>query len=78
MSDRAARRFEATFRGRLGPALVSEFEGLSVSYCDTTTTVSGVTPDRAALEGMLAGIFNLGLDLVSLHVTSHVTGDEAG
>ena len=65
----------ATYRiriqGRLNPAWAAQFDGMSIdtSKADgkvTTTVLTGVVADQAALYGLLSRIRDLGLPLLSV------------
>jgi hypothetical protein len=58
--------YEITVRGRLGPALMEAFDGLTVSVEPTDTVISGQIPDQAALHGVLELIESLGLELIDV------------
>ena len=57
-------RYEIVIRGRLGRALEMMFERMTVSAADGDETVlSGWFQDQAALQGFLAQVGDLGLEL---------------
>jgi hypothetical protein len=57
-------RYEIVIRGRLGRALEMMFERMTVSAPDGDETVlSGWFQDQAALQGFLAQVGDLGLEL---------------
>jgi hypothetical protein len=54
-------------KGRLNPAWVAWFEGLTLTYdADGTTILSGTVVDQAALHGILAKIRDLGIPLLAV------------
>jgi hypothetical protein len=59
---------EVRVRGRLSPALASEFEQLALTASVETvqTVLSGPVEDQAALHGVLRRIESLGLELVEV------------
>lgn len=63
-------------QGRLQPRWATWFTGLSlIAHDDGTTTLQGPLPDQAALHGVLAGLRDLGIPLISVNspepTTSH-------
>ena len=42
------------------------FEGMTITWQDNVTTISGVVADQAALHGLLARIRDYGLVLISI------------
>jgi hypothetical protein len=58
--------YEITVRGRIGPALVDAFEGMTVSVHPTRTLLRGHMVDQAALHGVLELIESLGLELLDV------------
>src|SRR3712207_2329891 len=65
-------------RGRLEPRWAAWFGGMRlVPGADGTTTLRGPLPDQAALHGVLSGLRDLGIPLLSV-TTVHLTGDPTG
>jgi hypothetical protein len=62
-------RYEVTIRGRLTPALASEFEQLDLTATPKApeTVLHGKVEDQAALFGLLRRIESLGLELLEVH-----------
>lgn len=62
-------RYEVTIRGRLTPALTSEFEQLDLTATPKApeTVIHGEVADPAALFGLLRRIESLGLELLDVH-----------
>jgi hypothetical protein len=58
--------YEITVRGRIGPALMDAFEGLTVSDSAAHTLLRGRIVDQAALHGVLELIESLGLELLDV------------
>lgn len=58
--------YEITVRGRIGPALMDAFGGMSISTTRTDTVLSGQIADQAALHGVLELIELLGLELLDV------------
>lgn len=55
------------FEGRLGPRRAAWFAGMTLTdHEDGTTTLRGLIPDQAALHGILAGLRDLGVPLISV------------
>jgi hypothetical protein len=57
--------YEVIVRGRLGPGLVSAFEGLTPITTAASTSLRGEL-DQAALHGVLERIEALGLELLDV------------
>jgi hypothetical protein len=54
-------------QGRLEPRWAAWFAGMSLTaHTDGTTTLHGALPDQAALHGVLAGLRDLGIPLISV------------
>jgi hypothetical protein len=63
--------------GRLQPRWASWFTGMSlIAHDDGTTTLQGALPDQTALHGVLAGLRDLGIPLISV-TSSANTGHSA-
>ena len=61
--------------GRLEPRWSAWFAGLSVTaYDDGSTVLHGPLPDQAALHGVLAGLRDLGIPLISV-TTAIITAE---
>jgi hypothetical protein len=60
-----ATHYEVIVRGRLGPALVSAFAGLTAKTTAASTVLRGPL-DQAALHGVLAQIEAYGLELLDV------------
>jgi hypothetical protein len=58
--------YEITVRGRIGPALVDAFEGMTVTTAATDTLLRGRIVDQAALHGVLELVESLGLELLDV------------
>jgi hypothetical protein len=72
--------YEVTVRGRLSPALASEFEQLRLAAVPRSpeTVLRGWLEDQSALHGVLRRIEALGLDLVEVRQVCSVDhGPEA-
>jgi hypothetical protein len=57
--------YEVIVRGRLGPALVGAFDGLTATSTARSTVLRGEL-DQAALHGVLKRIESLGLELLDV------------
>jgi hypothetical protein len=55
-----------TVRGRIGPALLDAFEGMTAAITPTETLLRGRIVDQAALHGVLERIESLGLELIDV------------
>lgn len=58
--------YDITIRGRLGPALIEAFDGMTVTVSPTQTLLQGRVVDQAALHGVLELIESLGLELLDV------------
>lgn len=79
MTDDTEGRVEYSIRvqGRLGPRWATWFAGMTLAaHDDGTTTLRGPLPDQAALHGVLAGLRDLGIPLLSV-TTSGTTDPDA-
>ena len=62
-----AAAYEVVTRGRLGTALAQSFEGLEVSTCEPDEMhLRGWFADQAALQGLLAALSELGIELAAV------------
>ena len=60
-------RYEIRLKGRLDARWATWFDGLSLSHeSDSTTVLSGLVTDQAALHGLLSKVRDLGLPLISV------------
>jgi hypothetical protein len=65
-------------QGRLEPRWAAWFGGMSViPDPDGTTTLRGFLPDQAALHGVLAGLRDLGIPLISVTTVPPAAGTPA-
>jgi hypothetical protein len=58
--------YEFRIRGRISPAPLEGFEGMSSELEPVETILHGPVPDQAALHGMIDRIQSLGLELVEV------------
>jgi hypothetical protein len=58
--------YQITVRGRIGPALVDAFDGMTVSVAGADTLLRGQVVDQSALHGVLERIESLGLELLDV------------
>lgn len=65
--------YEITVRGRIGPALVDAFEGMTVSVSSAETLLRGHMVDQATLHGVLELIESLGLELLDVRRIDLIT-----
>ncbi len=59
--------YEITVRGRMSPALVEGFDGLSATASGANTVLRGEIADQSALYGVLERVESLGLELIGVH-----------
>ena len=63
--------YEIRIKGHLGDRWADRFEGMTFTHeSDGSTLLCGPLVDQAALHGVLNGIRDLGLELVSVQQTS--------
>lgn len=63
--------YEIRIKGHLGDRWVDRFEGMTLTHeSDGTTELRGPLADQAALHGLLNGIMDLGLALISVQQVS--------
>jgi hypothetical protein len=63
-----AESFEIVVRGRLGPEVLTAFEGFSASYCtDGHTHLVGVVSDQTRIHGVFQRLLDLNIELVSVN-----------
>ena len=70
----APTRYRITVRGRLTKRLASTFEGLDIEPSSGQTALVGEIRDQSHLYGVLDLVRVLGLDLLSVERTGHMTG----
>lgn len=58
--------YQIKVKGRLGSQWSEWFEGMTISYEEGVTAISGRVADQAALHGLLVRIRDLGLQLISV------------
>lgn len=65
-------------QGHLEPRWATWFDGMTLNpNPDGTTTLRGPLPDQAALHGVLAGLRDLGIPLISLVSVAPPAGSPA-
>lgn len=62
----AARSYEIHVRGEIPTEVLDEFEGMTTFVEPAETVISGVIEDQAALQGVIARVQALGLELVEV------------
>jgi hypothetical protein len=67
--------YELSFKGAASDTLASAFEGCEVTTDRGVTTVRSGVPDQAALQGLIARINALGLELLDVHLIAESRGD---
>ncbi len=60
------RWYEIHVRGEIPPEALAEFEGMTTLLEPAETVISGAVADQAALQGVLARVQALGLELVEV------------
>ncbi len=59
-----------TVRGVAGPRVQAAFDDVALSAVGDTTVLRRARTDQAAQHGLLRRIYNLGLDLLDVHLES--------
>ena len=59
--------YQIKITGRLGDQWSDWFGGMTITYQEGITTISGEVLDQAALHGLLMRIRDLGLELISVN-----------
>jgi len=62
--------YELSFKGAASDALAGAFEGCDVTTDRGVTIVRSGVPDQAALQGLIARINALGLELLDVHLVA--------
>lgn len=68
--------YELSFKGAASETLIGAFEGCDVTTRRGTTVVRCRLPDQAALQGLLARIHGLGLELLEVALIAESDGDD--
>jgi hypothetical protein len=68
--------YELSFKGAASETLVGAFEGYDVTTRRGITVVRCKLPDQAALQGLLARIHGLGLELLDVGLIAESDGDD--
>ena len=63
---RPARLYEIKVRGQLDENWSGWLSGMTISFDNDVTTLTGPVPDQAALRGLLSKIWDLNLTLISV------------
>jgi len=58
--------YEIQVKGYLDARWNELFDGMTITWNDNVTTISGMVPDQAALHGLLARVRDYGLTLISI------------
>jgi hypothetical protein len=62
--------YELSFKGAASETLAAAFEGCHVSTDRGVTVVRSQVPDQAALQGLIARISGLGLELLEVRLVA--------
>jgi hypothetical protein len=62
--------YELSFKGAASDLLASAFEGCGVTTAYGITVVRSEVPDQAALQGLIARVHALGLELLDVHLVA--------
>jgi hypothetical protein len=69
--------YELSFKGAASDTLAGAFDGCEVTTGRGTTTVRSGVPDQAALQGLIARVNALGLELLDVHLVAESRGDDS-
>jgi hypothetical protein len=69
--------YELSFKGAASETLAAAFEGCHVASDRGVTVVRSQVPDQAALQGLIARINALGLELLDVHLVAEPGDDNA-
>lgn len=58
--------YQITINGRLGRQWTAWFEGMTITWTDDETILTGQVVDQAALYGLLRKVRDLGLPLIAV------------
>ncbi len=58
--------YQIKVKGRLGSQWSDWFEGMTIAFKGSMTTITGKVADQAALHGLLIRVRDLGLPLISV------------
>ncbi|MGH9231880.1 MAG: hypothetical protein ACRD0R_00865 [Acidimicrobiales bacterium] len=67
--------YELSFKGAASDTLAAAFEGCDVATERGITIVRSRVPDQAALQGLIARINALGLELLDVHLVAEGGSD---
>lgn len=69
--------YQIKITGRLGDQWSDWFGGMTITYQEGMTTITGEVLDQAALHGLLIRIRDLGLELISVNpIESNIHDNE--
>jgi hypothetical protein len=68
--------YELSFKGAASHTLAAAFAGCDVAAEHGVTTVRSGVPDQAGLQGLIARISALGLELLEVHLVAEPAGDD--
>jgi hypothetical protein len=68
--------YELSFKGAASETLIGAFEGFDVTRRRGITVVRCKLPDQAALQGLLARIHGLGLELLEVGLIAETSGND--
>jgi hypothetical protein len=68
--------YELSFRGAASRTLAAAFSGCDVAAEHGVTTVRSGVPDQAGLQGLIARVGALGLELLEVHLVAEPAGDD--
>ena len=69
--------YELSFKGAASETLAAAFQGCHVTTDRGVTVVRSQVPDQAALQGLIARINALGLELLDVHLVAEPGDSDA-
>jgi hypothetical protein len=70
--------YQIVVRGELSERYEKAFEGMTLTSRDGQTAITGPVTDQAHLYGLLGRVGDLGLELISVNPTPHLTSSAVG
>jgi hypothetical protein len=67
--------YELSFKGAASDTLARAFEGCEIATRRGVTIVRSTVPDQAAVQGLIARIHGLGLELLDVHLVAEPNED---
>ena len=65
--DNSPTVYQIKMQGQLDESWSGWFSGMTITFDDDTTTLTGAIADQSALRGILTKLWDLNLDLISMN-----------